>query len=121
MELSPSAVTTGFAAVDVWQGEGAAEKTSLVNDLRQAGAATPFTIGELRALHGASHFLYTIVYKKRSLSRAKTTMRICHGESKKGNSKRKRNLPYIKITDAESLANREIANRKVNNYRLAIG
>src|SRR5258708_13493230 len=103
MELSPSAVTTGFAAVDVWQGEGAAEKTSLVNDLRQAGAATPFTIGELRALHGASHFLYTIVYKKRSLSRAKTTMRICHGESKKGNSKRKRNLPYIKITDAESL------------------
>jgi hypothetical protein len=52
MELPPSAVTTGFAAVNVSQGEGAAEKTSLVNDLRQAGAASPFTIGELRALHG---------------------------------------------------------------------
>jgi len=102
MELSPSAVTTGFATVDVSQGEGAAEKTSLVNDLRQAGAAAAFAIGELRALHGASHFLYTIVYKKRSLSRAKTRMRICHRESKKRNSKRKRNLPYRKITDAES-------------------
>ena len=31
-------------------------------------------------------------------------MRICHRESKKGNSKRKRNLSYSKITDAESLA-----------------
>jgi hypothetical protein len=57
MELSPGAVTTGFAAVDVSQGEGAAEKTSFVNDLRQAGAASPFTIGELRALHGASYIL----------------------------------------------------------------
>jgi hypothetical protein len=82
MELPPSAVTTGFAAVNVSQGEGAAEKMSLVNDLRQAGAASPFTIGELRALHGASHLLYTIVYKKKSLSRAKTRMRICHQESK---------------------------------------
>jgi hypothetical protein len=54
MELSPSAVTTGFAAVHVSQGEGAAEKTSLVNDLRQAGAASPFTIGELCAPHRAS-------------------------------------------------------------------
>jgi len=54
MGLSPSAVTTGFAALDVSQREGAAEKTSLVNDLRQAGAASPFAIGELRALHGAS-------------------------------------------------------------------
>jgi hypothetical protein len=76
---------------------------SLVNDLRQAGAATPFTIGELRALHRASHLLYTIVYKNRSLPRAKTRMRICYRESKKGSSKRKRNLPYRKITDAESL------------------
>jgi len=54
MGLSPSAVTTGFAALDVSQGEGAAEKMSLVNDLRQAGAASPFAIGKLRALHGAS-------------------------------------------------------------------
>jgi hypothetical protein len=54
MGLSPSAVTTGFAALDVSEGEGAAEKTSLVNDLRQAGAAAAFAIGELRALHGAS-------------------------------------------------------------------
>jgi hypothetical protein len=54
MGLSPSAVTTGFAALDVSQGEGAAEKTSLVNDLRQAGATSPLAIGELRALHGAS-------------------------------------------------------------------
>ncbi len=57
MELSPSAVTTGFAALDVSQGEGAAEKTSLVNDLRQARATSPLAIGELRALHGASSFL----------------------------------------------------------------
>src|ERR1700746_1220558 len=48
-------------------------------------------------------FLYTIVYKKNSVSRAKTRMRICHRDSKKRNSKRKRNLPYRKITDAESL------------------
>jgi hypothetical protein len=54
MELSPSTVTTRFAALDVSQGEGAAEKTSLVNDLRQAGAASRFAIGELRALHEAS-------------------------------------------------------------------
>jgi hypothetical protein len=106
MELSPSAVTTGFAAVDVSQGEGAAEKTSFVNDLRQAGAPSPFTIGELCALHGASHILYTIVYKNSLLSRAKTRMRICDRESKKGNSKRIRNLPYRKITDAESLGSR---------------
>jgi hypothetical protein len=36
MELSASAVTTGFAALDVSQGEGATEKTSFVNDLSQA-------------------------------------------------------------------------------------
>ncbi|MGB7844849.1 MAG: hypothetical protein WBL63_04480 [Candidatus Acidiferrum sp.] len=54
MRLSASAVATGFAAVDVSQGEGATEKTSFVNDLRQAGAASPLAIGELRALHGAS-------------------------------------------------------------------
>jgi hypothetical protein len=30
-------------------------------------------------------------------------MRICYRKSKKGNSKRKRNLPYRKITDAEPL------------------
>jgi hypothetical protein len=54
MELSPSTVTTRFATLDVSQGEGAAEKTSLVNDLRQAGAASRFAIGELRALHEAS-------------------------------------------------------------------
>ena len=104
MGLSPSAVTTGFAAVDVSQGEGAAEKTSLVNELRQAGATSPLAIGELRALHGASHLLYTIVYKKKWLSIAKTRMRICYRKSKKGNSKRKRNLPHRKITDAEPLA-----------------
>src|SRR6267143_1177452 len=34
MQFSPSAATTGLAAVDVSQGEGTAEKTSLVNDLR---------------------------------------------------------------------------------------
>jgi hypothetical protein len=34
MGLSLSAVTTRFAAPDVSQGEGAAEKASLVNDLR---------------------------------------------------------------------------------------
>src|SRR5258708_39501789 len=44
MELSPSAVTTGVAAVDVSQGEGAAEETRLVNELRPGGAEAPVTI-----------------------------------------------------------------------------
>src|SRR5258708_22745558 len=114
VELSPSAVTTGFAAPDVSQGEGAAEKTSLVNDLCQTGATSPLAIGELRALHGASHLLYTIVYKNNSLSRAKTRMRICHWDSRKGNSMRKRNLPYRKIADAESL-------RKSKGFRSIVG
>jgi hypothetical protein len=65
MEFSPGAVTIGFTTTDVPQGKGAAEKTSLVNELRQAGAPSPFTIGELRALHEASYLLYTIVYKNK--------------------------------------------------------
>ena len=65
MELSPGAVATGFAAADIPQMEGAAQKASVVNDLRQAGAVSAFPIGELRALHGVSQHLYTIVYKNK--------------------------------------------------------
>jgi hypothetical protein len=57
MELSPGTPTTWFAAANVSQGEGAAEKTDGVDDLRQAGAAPTFAIRELRALHGASNLL----------------------------------------------------------------
>jgi len=57
MEFPLRAATTGFATADISQGEGATEKTRLVNDLRQARAAVPFAIGELRAVHGGLPFL----------------------------------------------------------------
>jgi hypothetical protein len=54
MELSMGAATTRFATADVSDGEGAAKKAGLVDDLRQARATSSLAIGELRARHGAS-------------------------------------------------------------------
>jgi len=44
MELSPGTTTTWFAAANVPEREGAAEKTGGMDDLRQTGAAQTFAI-----------------------------------------------------------------------------
>lgn len=54
MELSLGAATTRFATADVSDGEGAAQKTGLVDDLGQARATSSLAIGDLRAGHRAS-------------------------------------------------------------------
>lgn len=51
MEFPLRAATAGFATANVSQREGTAQQTSLVNDLRQAGAASPFVSGELCTGH----------------------------------------------------------------------
>src|SRR6201998_2304924 len=103
VQLAAGTTTTRFATTHVAEREAAAEEAGGVDDLRQAGAASTVPIRELRAGHRASNLLYTIVYKKQLSSRAKTGMRICYPGSEMGNSKGKRNLPYTKISDAESL------------------
>jgi len=57
MELSPGATTTGFAAANVPQREGATEKAGSVHDLRQAGPAPTFPIREVRPVQGTLPYI----------------------------------------------------------------
>ena len=77
MGRAVGAVTVGFAALAGAIGQRTAKKPLAGGELGDAGAETTLDSGEFGAVEGLSHVLYHILYKIRSESKGKSTIRIC--------------------------------------------